>query len=461
MKIKVFLLGLLMLILCTNIAYAAVSDSEIVSVTFLNQNPDPACAGEIVEIRLRVENLGGKEVNNLELELLPEYPFSKISGEEYLKKIEPLAAYQSGANAPLVKFRVRVDQDAIEGINKIEVREGRTGSTFYTSKTISIDVVSREFAEIIYIDKAKIMPGKETEMTFTIHNTGNAPLQNMIFSWSEENDVVLPVGTDNSRYIKYLSPGNSIDLKYTVIGSVNANPDLYKLDLSLEYEVKDESGVISKETVSTKAGVFVGGETDFDVTFSESSAGQTSLSVANTGNNPALSTTVRIPEQENFIVSGSTSSIIGNLDKGDYTIVSFQISQRTGIRIGTSREQISQLSDEQRQKLREQLPQVNVSQINNLKVLIEYTDTTGERQTVEKNVPIHFRTLTGEASASGQNMQLGQFGRVRQQQNPWLTPIIAVILVIAGIIYYKKRKIVNPFLKTFINKFLNRLRSKR
>lgn len=33
-------------------------------------------------------------------------------------------------------------------------------------------------------------------------------------------------------------------------------------------------------------------------------------------------------------------------------------------------------------------------QDNNLKVIIDYTDTTGERKSVEKVVPIQFRTTT-------------------------------------------------------------------
>jgi DNA polymerase III epsilon subunit-like protein len=77
---------------------------------------------------------------------------------------------------------------------------------------------------------------------------------------------------------------------------VNAKPGLYQLNLNLKTE--SLIGNASSSVISTKAGMFIGGETDFDVAFSESSAGQTSLSVANTGNNPAQSVSVKIPQQE-------------------------------------------------------------------------------------------------------------------------------------------------------------------
>jgi len=443
---KILIISILIFGLFSNFVWADTDDSEIISISLINQNPDPARAGEIVELRLMVENLGGKESNNLELELLPQYPFTKISGEEYVKTIKTLSGYQKGDDAVIIKYKLRVDKDAVKGTNEIKIKEGKAGSNTYTTKVFNIEVSGKEFAQIIYIDKAKLDPGKEIPLKFTITNIGNSPLQNLIFSWNEEDGVILPVYSDDTKYIKYIDVGKSSDLEYIVVADVNAVAGLYQLNLNLKFE--SENGT-SRE-INTKAGVFVGGETDFDVTFSESSAGQTSLSVANTGNNQALSVTVRIPEQQNFKVTGSTSSIIGNLDKGDYTIVSFEITQASSMIEGTgaiNRTKIGQLSEEERQKLIEQ-SQINASQNNNLKVLVEYTDTTGVRQTVEKEVPIQFRSV--ESSEGG--LQASMQGRAgfAQNQSIWKDPKVIIptiiLILIDGFFYYKKRKSVNTFL---------------
>jgi len=442
---KILISCILMLALFSFFVHAQTSDSEIISTSLINQIPDPARAGEMVELRFRVENLGGGEANNVEIELIPEYPFTKIPGEEYAIKIGTLSGYQTGDNAVIIKYKVRVDKDAVKGTNEIKLKQGKTG--VYSIKTFDIEVSGKEFAQIIYIDKAKLDPGKETKMKFTITNIGNSPLQNLIFSWNEENGVILPVYSDDTKYIKYIDVGESADLGYTVVADVNAVAGLYQLNLNLKFEAEDGTS----NEINTKAGVFVGGETDFDVTFSESSAGQTSLSVANAGNNQALSVTVRIPEQQDFRVTGSTSSIIGNLDKGDYTIVSFQITQGSMLRVtGANVTRTTQISEEERQKLREQFSQRNDSQDNNLKVLIEYTDTTGVRHTVEKEVPIQFRSIVAGEDTTDESMQVRT--GFRQQQSIWPKVIIIALILIVGFTYYKKRKSVNVFLAKFLSR---------
>jgi hypothetical protein len=407
---------------------ADISDSatSVLNVSLVNQNPDPAPAGEMVELRFMVENVGGKESNNVVFELIPQYPFVAIPGEDYVKTINTISAYQQGTDAIILKFRVRVDKDAVKGTNEISLKRTDPSGISITNK-YDIEVSGNEFAQIIYIDKAKLEPGNETPLRFTITNVGNSPLHNLVFSWNEKNGVILPVYSDDTKYIKNIDVGKSVVLEYIVVADVNANPGLYQLDLNLKYEAQ---GGTSQEMI-TKAGIFIGGETDFDVTFSESSGGQTSISVANIGNNPALSVTVRIPNQGGFRVTGSTSSIVGNLDKGDYTIVSFQISQVTSSAAGAFNPAGS------RQFPRNQSFQENASQSNDLQVQIEYTDTTGARHTLQKSVPIQFRSSDATTSVQTGN------GTLRQGQNS-STLIYQIIIVLSvaiiAVVCYKKRK---------------------
>lgn len=179
--------------------------------------------------------------------------------------------------------------------------------------------------------------------------------------------------------------------------------------------------------INTTAGIVIGGGTDFDVAVTESSGGQTSLSVANIGNNPASSVTVRIPQQENFRVLGSTASIVGDLDKGDYTIVSFQITSTNASFGGTGTANLSQ---------QEQLHR-NAAQNHNLSVLIEYTDATGIRRTVEKTVPMQLQTMSSQAMGAGKSSSA--------QQSIWKNPIVIgalvfVALILGGVLYSRKRR---------------------
>ena len=65
-KSVIFVLVFLISALMVN---AAVSDTKAITINLVNQDPDPAVAGDIVEIRLGVENKGGVSAENLIIEL--------------------------------------------------------------------------------------------------------------------------------------------------------------------------------------------------------------------------------------------------------------------------------------------------------------------------------------------------------------------------------------------------------
>jgi len=394
-------------------------DEPIVKSFFLNQDPDPAKAGDVVEARLRFQNTGGAEARNIQVEFTQEYPFTLLTGEEKIQIIKSLPNWPEEENSKTVTFKLRVDREAVEGQYKIKFKYSTDEGNTWVLNDFNIEVTTKEFVEIIYIDKTKLVPGKETEMTFTINNIGNAPLQNLIFSWKEPNNIVLPVGTDNTRYIKYLGSGESVPLKYKVIADSRVDAGLYELSLSLEYDIKNNSGSSTKETTSTTAGVFIGGETDFDVAFSESSNGQTSFTVANIGSNPASSISVIIPIQKAWRVSGANSAVVGNLNKGDYTVASFNLLPGT-------------------------YAMDTKTSSKNVLVQIAYTDTMGERHVVEKDVQSNSQTIS---AATGQTeSQTEMMARMHPtQQSIWknpkiIGPIITLIIIIGGIILYYKYK---------------------
>ena len=143
--------------------------------------------------------------------------------------------------------------------------------------------------------QSALVPGKQSSMKFTINNVGNAPLRDLTFYWENTDNIILPVGSDNTKYIKYIDIGNGTDLEYQVIADTNAQPGLYKLNLYLTYE---DSFSNKTNKINTIAGMYVGGGTDFDVAFSDNANGQMSFSVANIGSNPANSVSVIIPQQK-------------------------------------------------------------------------------------------------------------------------------------------------------------------
>lgn len=404
-------------------------DSSSLQVNLTNQNPDVARPGEPVELTVSVQNVGNNDLKDITVTVDPEYPFTEISSQSLEKDISYLNARQDDDEGGVLKFKLMTDSNASAGTYDIDIvttsksGSGSSSTTYTTTKTIQLEIRGKEYAQIVTIDKANIDIAKEENLEFIITNTGTSPLKNMVVSWKDPEGVILPVYSDNTKYIKYLDAGESVTVVYTVMADVNADPGLYTLDIKLVLEDYDSN----EQIINTTAGVFVGGETDFDVAFSESDAGEISLSVANVGNNIAYSVKVSVPDQDNYKVSGSSSTIVGNLEKGDYTIASFDVAsaQAAGTEGSAGGPGTAKASAEG-----ENLTAASVEG-NPLKVQIEYTDAKGERITVDKEVELE---MTSSSAAAG--------GPGASRSNSGLSsylPYIVLIVLAGGVFVYRKK----------------------
>lgn len=272
--------------------------SEIITdVTYLkgvlvNQNPTSADPGSYVDLLFKIENWGTDSANNLTVKLIPEYPFSLDPNENAVKELGMIHGLQTGNNAFLVRYKVRVDEDAIDGSSEIKLRYSYGSGRVYNEKEFDIDIT---------------------------------------------------------------------------------NP-----------------------------------RTEFEVIVQDSTASSTTLAIANIGGNTAESVIVSIPEQEGFIVTGTSASIIGNLDAGDYTLASYQIRQ-TNAR----------------------------SAEENLVVEISYTDLLDIRRTVQKEVSF---VTSNNAESVAQKYQTNSPQAGISSGLAYIIVGIVGIVVIVVIIKFRQRK---------------------
>ncbi len=421
---KKILLYVVIASLMITTVFAAATPS-LIGISLVNQDPDPALAGDIVELRLGIENSGGEPANNLVLELIPTYPFELMTGESAVQEVGTLSAYQQDADMRIVKYKVRIDKDATAGSYELKIKYSEDGVDTLFQRSLWVDVSSSDSAEIIYINQVELIPGKITPLTFTVNNVGSSPLRELSFQWENEDDIILPVGSDNTKYVKYIDVGEDAELSFDVIASANADPDLYKLDLLLTYQ---DPVTGEEKEIATKAGVYVGGATDFDVAFSGTTNGEYSFSIANIGSVAATSVLVRLPKQDGWRISGSDSVIIGNLNEGDYTIASFMLQQTVSKTtetpaLGTS-----------------------VPQSSPLLVDIVYTDSRGNRNTITKELSLSAAaTMIGPdglpmVPGSKRGMQEVQSSGLASfwEQAKWI--IIAVVVFVVLFVMRKKYK---------------------
>lgn len=362
-----------------------------INIDLLNQDPDPVNPGDVLEVRISIENTGYNDIENCFVKIEPEYPFKALSGENLVESIGTLGKRSEDDRRKVLKFKIGVENDINEGSYPLKVYLYSTDRNNKVSLTreLTIDIDSESNAEIEYINVEKLIPGEKTKLVFGIKNVGNSPLKNSMFSWECTNDVILPVGSSNVKHINLIDVGETENVSFNVLTNVNTKPGLYKLDMTLTYDDIEELQTITevgyvenekRKTIESKAGIYIGGTTDFDIAFMEQGpTGAYTFSVSNIGNNGANSVKVSVPLQENWTVTdGSNSVVLGNLAKGDYTIADFNLEPAT---VG------------------EELP---------IKFEISYTSSDGIRQVEESVISLYASTsamptgsrLTEESSES-------------------------------------------------------------
>lgn len=453
MKTVLALCGIVAVLACL---IAPISAGTNANVVIANVKPTELLPGETKTLTVTLQNGGSYDAKHVTLNFQESQYISVVgSSSVYAGSIngwsskDVTATVHAAKGAPSGSYAITAtctfDQYYSAG------GEAVTEAMPEVSYSIMLTVAQGAIIDIADIVPTELKPGELTELQFTVANIGSYPLENMVFSWTEANGVILPVNSDNAKHISYIGIGESIVVEYLVAVDVGADAGLYQLDLTLEFE--DESGGSSSK--NTTAGIVIGGGTSFDVTLSESSDSQVSLYVANTGNNPAYSVTVKIPEQDQFTAQGSTASIVGNLDKGDYTIVSFEVTSAGPAAFGVpgpaEEGQMEEFSWEDRERLRTESSPRNSSMNQNLLVAIEYTDATGVRQTVEKAVPVQLQAASSDTTTTA----VGPGGRYPpgQQQSALNTTTVIgalalVAIISAGVLFYryKKRKAKNAVL---------------
>lgn len=394
-------------ILILTMVNSALAAEPLIQATF-SPNPIVTNPGNDGYIQLTLKNSGTVAASRIKISGVSLDPDIIPSGD-WTGNLNPLGAGDSVTSL----FKFKVSEKASLGLHTITFYiDYSVDSALY--RTINpnaiINVQLPSTLELTSVEPSSLRPGEKTNIVFTITNKGDSSVANVIFTWTSPSNTILPLGSGNRVVIPTIGANSYYNVSVEVSVSPSTTPGIYPLSTTIQYT--DKSG--TSQNISSIAGIEIGGETDFDVSLQESTAGSISLSVANIGVNPATSVAIRIPEQEGFLVTGATSVFLGDLNPGDYTIASFQlvsrnITQRTPVTGNVS-------------GIR------NMTKENLLTVEISYTDTSGFRQIVQKKVSV---------SGLGQMQLPTRFNQGGSSFRVWLYVGIGVAGVVAVVVFFK------------------------
>jgi LPXTG-motif cell wall-anchored protein len=228
-------------------AAAAVGSANL-KVTIIETNPYPAKIGEYLYLTLQVENIGGDKAADVDIEIIPAYPFSLDPGAEAVKNVGVL---NPGSTATK-EFYLFVDKNAQKGIRPIDIRTRPSKDGQWSKKSFDIRIGTETFNSKGTVELKEVisnprtfMPGDRGTVTVTLKNTATTPTITIDGSTFDTNARIqaatlkplsdgITVLDSPYQEMGILGPGDSIKLTFNVKAAENAAEGTHNFELAIE-----------------------------------------------------------------------------------------------------------------------------------------------------------------------------------------------------------------------------------
>ncbi|MBC8500819.1 MAG: hypothetical protein ISS25_02075 [Nanoarchaeota archaeon] len=325
---KTTILVAMVLLLMVNIVSAV--DRPYLTATLMKYEPQPAEPGKYTTVFIKLENTGTGTAQNVILEIDPEYPFSLDPG----KTNQEYVGLLGGGSFHVAEFDLKVDENAIEGTNKLKVRYNiDANQEVWTEQKLEISVQTQEAVlsiEKIVVEPAEIVPGSSGTIKLELENLAYSTLSDIKVKL-DLSSTTLPFAPFNSaseKSLYQLNPGKKHSFTFDIVAFPDAESKIYKVPVNITYY--DNVGTAYSK--SDLIGVIVNSKPDIKVVvdsttlLAEKRIGDIVLKIVNKGLNDVKLMNMKLSETDKFeILSSSNEEYIGNLDSDDFETVDFKI----------------------------------------------------------------------------------------------------------------------------------------
>jgi len=329
MRLYLFIIAILMLA-------PAVNAIGAVQLTFLNQNPDPVEPGEYVELRYQVENVGSFDLINLVVELEEEFPLEFDSRKDRMKVIPSLTAELQGTKYVTVKFRARINDNALTGDEEIRiVVRFPDGNEKVEDHIISIQ--SRDLLlgiEEVRLNPERPKPGSELDVSITIKNLGGVSAEDLTVKLGLADMPLATIRATNEKFLDKLRGGSSYTFNFSLLVGADAKSQLYQIPVYVNY--KDKFG--RNFNFSSNFGCAVEAPPEYIVNIDKSDIvlpnkkGNIVVSVSNIGSSDINYVSLELQPSSDIEILSNPLVYMGNLESDDYETAEFDlyVKGRTG-----------------------------------------------------------------------------------------------------------------------------------
>ena len=312
-----------------------------ITVSLINQEPDPVAPGNSVKMRFRMENEGGGAAENVEAKLMFKYPFS-LYGDEEVKSLGTIAGYQTGDIGIRAEWDLLVDTNAATGDETVEFWYRVNGGVWIKSAEYNVSIQSRA-AELaineIKTDKDNIIPGTMTKVSFVLENLADNTLSDVKLNLDIYSEVTTttgvtfvelpftPIGSGNEKTLKNLAARQSKEIAFDLFTDADAESKAYKVPYTLTYS--DSAG--NNYTREGVLGLIVESSPDLSINLESregiyaGAKGTVEIKIVNKGFSDVKFLDVMLSDTDMYEIVSNPEQYIGELDSDDYETAEYTL----------------------------------------------------------------------------------------------------------------------------------------
>jgi hypothetical protein len=205
-------------------------------VSLINQDPYPAIPGEYVDVVFQITGVDNPECGVVEFEVKESFPFTLDPTEENPITVRSGVYDRKFSSFYIAPYEIRVDADALDGDNPIEVFFSSTKSNIENIKEFNINVQDTRVDFEVFIKDYN--PATKI-MTFELLNIEESDIEALTVEIPKQDNIEVKgpnrniVGDlDSNEYttaeFEAISKGGAIELKIIYTDSINVRRTIDK-----------------------------------------------------------------------------------------------------------------------------------------------------------------------------------------------------------------------------------------
>ena len=298
-----------------------------IQANFMSQDPDPADAGNYVDLRWQVYNSLSTTTDNLKFHLDAEYPFLFEAGDSPDKNLGLSVGTNDQQVFYVLHYKLRVADNALKGTYNVTLTWDTGLGWSKKEFPIYVDPKKADFVvgALVTSPEKLIADTKEAKLSVDINNIGKGSAENVkiklnlpvgfnsSYSYSNEDTLGI-IPKDGSKTATFyadvdenIKEGNYLAILNITYKDENDESAMYRTKtLELNIPIKPAPHLIVESVTTTPINLTAGSIAEFHIT------------IMNTGNKKAESVSMRVfKDASQPFEFNEKSDFVGKLDPGE------------------------------------------------------------------------------------------------------------------------------------------------